>query len=312
MALMSLRIAPDGHIKQGMNDRKIGVIGTGIMGAPMARNLMRAGFEVAVHNRTRAKAEPVLKEGARWCESPKAVAECCDVVISMVSDSPDVERVFLSDDGACAGLKKGALCIDMSTISPETAKIVAGNVESRGGRFLDAPVSGGKTGAEAGTLVIMVGGDEADVHRAEPVFKAMGKTIVHCGPVGTGQLTKLCNQILCAVNLLGVSEAMVFARKVGLDPSKVLQAVSAGAAGSWALSNLGPRMISRDFAPMFMVDLQQKDLRIALSVAQQTLVPLTGTAVASQMLASNQAHGEGREGTQAMVKTIERLAQMKG
>lgn len=291
-----------------MADRIIGVIGTGIMGAPMARNLLRAGFEVVVHSRTRAKAEALLREGARWADSSRDAAANAHVVISMVSDSPDVERVFLADDGVCAGLKKGALCIDMSTVSPETARLVAAKVEDRGGRFLDAPVSGGKTGAEAGTLAIMVGGAEADVRRAEPVFQAMGKSIVHCGPVGCGQLTKLCNQILCAVNLLGVSEAMVFARKVGLDPGKVLQAVSAGAAGSWALSNLGPRMIARDFKPMFMVDLQQKDLRIALSVAQREAVPLSGAALASQMLASNQAHGEGREGTQAMVKTIERLA----
>jgi 3-hydroxyisobutyrate dehydrogenase len=198
----------------------------------------------------------------------------------------------------------------MSTISPEVAREVADAVKLRGGAFLDAPVSGGKTGAEAGTLSIMVGGDEADVARARPVFDAIGETIVHCGPVGSGQLTKLCNQILCGANLLGVCEAIVFAKRVGLDPQTMLRAVSKGAAGSWALDNLGPRMLRRDFAPMFMVDLQQKDLRITLATAAVQKIPLPGTALVSQLLAANQAAGEGRDGTQAMVKVLERLGQL--
>ncbi len=291
-----------------MNRTKVGVIGIGIMGEPMARNLLRAGFEVAVFSRTIARAEKLLAEGARVCRSSADLAQSVEVVISMVSDSPDVEAVYLGSKGVCEGLRGGTLCIDMSTVSPQTALKVAAEIENRGGRFLDAPVSGGKTGAEGGKLAIMVGGDRADVARAQPVFDALGKLTVHCGPVGNGQMTKLCNQILGALNLLAVSEAMVFARAAGLDPATMLKALSAGAASSWMLENLGPRMVARDFAPMFMIDLQQKDLRIALATALEKKVPLPGTSLVSQLLAANQAAGEGREGTQALLKTLERLA----
>lgn len=291
-----------------MADKYVGVIGTGIMGAPMARNLLRAGYGVHVYSRSRGKAEALLAEGARWADSPGALAGNVDVVISCVSDSPDVEAVYLDPGGVCSNLRAGTLCIDMSTIAPEMARTVAAEVQRRGGAFLDAPISGGKTGAEAGTLSIMVGGERRDVARAGPVFEVLGKSTVHCGPVGTGQLTKLCNQLLCGLNLLAVSEAIVFAKRVGLDPDIMLEAASAGAAGSWAVDNLGPRMVQRDFAPMFMVDLQQKDLRIALSTARELSIPLPGTALVHQLLAANQGAGEGHEGTQALVKTIERLA----
>ncbi len=290
---------------------RMGLVGVGIMGEPMTRNLLRAGFAVSVFSRTRSKADRVCAEGAAWRESPAEVASQSDVTISMVSDSPDVEAIYLGENGICAGMKKGTLCIDMSTVAPETARMVANQIEQRGGRFLDAPVSGGKTGAETGKLSIMVGGDAADVERARPAFEALGKSIVHCGPIGAGQLTKLCNQILCGLNLLAVSEAIVFAKKVGLNPEVMLKAVSTGAAGSWALDNLGTRMLARDFAPMFMIDLQQKDLRIALSAAREDRVPLPGTALVHQLLAANQAEGEGREGTQALIKTIERLANLR-
>ncbi len=294
-----------------MGETRVGLIGTGIMGEPMARNLLRAGFTVFVYNRTRSKLQRLLAEGARSVESPAALAAEVSTVISVVSDSPDVEAVYLDSGGICEGLRPGSLCIDMSTVSPDAARKVATAVQERGGSFLDAPVSGGNTGAEAGTLSIMVGGNEADLARARPILNALGKNIVYCGSVGNGQLTKLCNQILCGLNLLAVSEAMVFARRVGLDPAVMLRAVSQGAAGSWALENLGSRMLKRDFAPMFMIDLQQKDLRIALAAAAERRTPLPGTALVSQLLAANQAAGEGREGTQAMVKTLERLASLK-
>ena len=280
------------------------------MGAPMGRNLLRAGFALSVTTRSRSKTEELLSLGAAWHESPADVARASDVVISMVGDSPDVEQVYLAPRGVCEGVASDAICVDMSTVSPETARAVAAALRERGAHFLDAPVSGGKTGAEAGTLSIMVGGDAAALERVRPVLLAMGKSIVHCGPVGHGQLTKLCNQILCGLNLLAVSEAMVFARRVGLDPQVMLQAVSKGAAGSWALDNLGTRMLSRDFKPMFMIDLQQKDLRIALQAARESATPLPGTGLVHQLLAANQAMGEGREGTQALVKTLERLAGM--
>jgi len=285
----------------------VGLIGTGIMGEPMARNLLRAGYSVSVYNRTRAKAETLLGDGATWKDSPAALAREVDVVISIVADSPDVEDVYLGSRGVCETLRTGTLCIDMSTIAPEVARSVAGEVGNRGGWFLDAPVSGGRTGAQAGTLSIMVGGEECNVARAKPIFDVLGKSTVHCGPVGNGQLTKLCNQLLCGLNLLGVCEAVVFARRVGLDPGTMLKAVSKGAAGSWALDNLGPRMLRRDFTPMFMIDLQQKDLRIALSTAAGNGIPLPGAALVSQLLTANQAAGEGRDGTQALVKTLERL-----
>lgn len=294
-----------------MSMSSVGVIGTGIMGAPMAMNLIDAGYDVHVTTRTRSKAEPVIAKSATWHDDSESVAAACGVVISIVSDSPDVEAVYLDERGVCAGLREGALCIDMSTISPEVAKRVAAEVAKRGGSFLDAPVSGGKTGAEAGTLAIMVGGHEADVARARPVLEAMGKSIVHCGPVGHGQLTKLCNQILCGLNLLATSEAILFAKRVGVDPSVMLEITSKGAAGSWALENLGSRMIARDFDPMFMIDLQQKDLRIALETAESADVSLLGTALVHQLLRANQAAGEGREGTQALLKTLERLTSVK-
>jgi len=290
-----------------MKDKHVGVIGTGLMGAPMAANLIKAGYTVSVYNRTRSKAEALIEQGATWCASPADVAADCGIVITIVSDSPDVEAVYLGERGVCAGLQQGTLCIDMSTISPDVARQVADAVREKGSAFLDAPVSGGRNGAEAGKLAIMVGGETNDVERARPVFDVLGKSVVHGGPVGSGQLIKLCNQILCGLNLLAVSEALTFARDVGLDPHTVLKAVSGGAAGSWALDNLGPRMLKRDFEPMFMVDLQQKDLRIVQETARQRPTPLPGTALVAQLLAANQAAREGKEGTQAMIKVIERL-----
>jgi 3-hydroxyisobutyrate dehydrogenase len=293
-----------------MPHEPIGLIGAGLMGEPMGRNLLKAGYALTVHTRTKSKAERLIAEGAGWADSPAVLARAVDVVISMVGDSPDVEAVYLGESGVCQTLPAGALAIDMSTVSPETARRVDEHVRARGAQFIDAPVSGGVNGAIAGKLSIMCGGEAAAVERAKPIFQALGKSVVHCGPVGNGQLTKLCNQILCGLNLLAVSEALVFAQRVGLDPSVMLQAVSGGAAGSWALDNLGTRMVARDFKPMFMIDLQQKDLRIALEIARRCQVPLTGTALVHQLLAANQAAGEGREGTQALVKTVERLAGM--
>lgn len=288
--------------------RRVGLIGTGIMGAPMALNLIKIGFDVTVHSRTKSKADRVIAAGGHWCDSLRELSDDADVVVTVLPDSPDVEAVYLGQGGICAGLREGAIAIDMSTVSPDVARTVEAAVRARGASFLDAPISGGKTGAEAGTLAIMVGGESDTLKRAMPVLEAMGKTIVHCGPCGAGQLTKLCNQIICGLNLLAVSEALVFAERVGLDQATVLKVVSSGAAGSWAVDNLGTRMERRDFAPMFMIDLQQKDLRIALDAAHNTAVPLPGTSLVHQLLTANQSAGEGREGTQALVKTLERLA----
>lgn len=288
----------------------IAFIGTGIMGLPMARNLLRAGFAVRACNRTRAKAEPLVADGATLADSPAAAADGADAVISIVTDSPDVQKVYLGPDGVASAKRLPPLAIDMSTISPAVARDVGQALLARGCRFLDAPVSGGDKGAIAGTLSIMVGGDAAAFAQAEPIFRAMGKTIVHCGPPGAGQVTKLCNQIVGAMNLLGVAEAVVIARKAGLDVNKMLTAVGSGAARSWTLEALGPKIRDRDFAPGFMIDLQQKDLRLVLQLAHQIGASIPGTAVVNQLFGANQAAGEGREGTQALVKTIERLSSL--
>ena len=279
----------------------------------MAAHLIRAGYDVRVFNRTSAKAQPLFDMGAKACNTPAEAAGDASIIISIVSDSPDVIDIYSGkapdkSDGIIATLKPGALCIDMSTIAPTVARQIGQEVAKMGGGFLDAPVSGGKTGAEDGTLSIMVGGNAADVARAKPIFDILGQSTVHGGPIGHGQLIKSCNQILCGLNLLAVSEAIVFAQGMGLDPQTMLKAVAGGAAGSWAVNNLGPRMINRDFDPMFMVDLQQKDLRIVLDAASEATIPLSGTALVTQLLKSNQAWGEGAEGTQCLVKTIERLA----
>ncbi len=293
-----------------MATQTIGFIGIGIMGLPMARNLLRAGFAVRAFNRTRAKAEPLLADGATLADSPAAAADGADVVISIVTDSPDVQAVYLGPGGVASAKRLPPLAIDMSTISPAVAREVAQALKVKNCRFLDAPVSGGDKGAIAGTLSIMVGGEVEAFRAAEPIFRAMGKTIVHCGPSGAGQVTKLCNQIVGALNLLAVSEAVVIARKAGLDLNRMFEAVGSGAARSWALENLAPRMRDRDFAPGFMIDLQQKDLRLVLQLAHQVGASIPGTAVVNQLFGANQAAGEGREGTQALVKTIERLSSL--
>ncbi len=290
--------------------RRVGFIGTGIMGLPMAGHLLKAGFEIRAYNRTRSRAEPLAAQGAALVDSPAAAARDADAVITIVSDTPDVQSVFLGEGGVCETLARGAVAVDMSTISPVVTQDIARAVEERGAAFLDAPVSGGKVGAEKGTLSIMCGGPAEAFERVRPLFEVMGKNIVHCGPNGYGQLTKLCNQIMCGLNLMGVCEAFVLAEKAGLDVSKVLQATTAGAAGSWALANLGEKMWVRDFAPAFMVDLQQKDLRLVLEQASGNRLTLPGTALVSQLFHANQAAGEGREGTQALLKVLERMSQI--
>ncbi len=287
---------------------KIAYVGTGIMGAPMARNLLRAGYQLIVHNRTAAKAEALRADGAKVADSPAAAAADASVIITCVNDSPDVEQAYLGAAGICETIRQGGLAIDMSTVSPVVAQRVASVLEQRGAQFLDAPVSGGEAGAIAGALSIMVGGPADALERARPILSVLGEAIVHCGPHGAGQTTKLCNQIICGLNLLAIAEAITFARKAGIDLDKMLEAVSAGAAGSWMVENLGPRMRDGDLTPGFMIDLQQKDLQLALAAAREHLTPLPGTALVHQLFASNQAAGEGHQGTQALVNTLARLS----
>ena len=291
-----------------MAQTKVGFIGTGIMGAPMARNLLKAGFAVTAYNRTKSKAEKLVADGATLADSVAAAAEGADVVITIVSDSPDVEEVYLGASGVCGAIGEGSLAIDMSTISPMVAQRVAAVVEDKGALFLDAPVSGGEGGAINGALSIMVGGPDNAVERARPLFEAMGKTIVHCGPNGAGQVTKLCNQTVCVLNILAAAEAVTLAEKAGLDVDRMLEAVSAGAANSWMIQNLAPLMAKKDYRPGFMIDLQQKDLRLVTEVAREHKVSLPGASLVHQLFTANQAAGEGQEGTQSLVKTLRRLS----
>lgn len=287
---------------------KIGFIGLGIMGQGMAKNLMEAGFDVNVWNRTPAKMDPFCAAGARCCSSPADIAAHSDIIITCVSNTADVEEVILRENGVIYGAKEGSLVIDMSTISPDTTRYIAGILKQKGVEMLDAPISGGSEGAANGTLSIMVGGDAEQFERALPVFEAMGKTVTHVGETGAGQTVKLVNQILVVVTMLGVSEALLFAQAGGLDLQKTLDAVSQGAAGSWALSNRGPQMIERDWRPGFMIDLQQKDIRLVLEEADQLGVPVLGTGIIFQLYRTLQDQGLGEEGNHALVKALENLS----
>lgn len=286
---------------------RLGFIGMGIMGAPMARNLLKAGYGVTVWNRTRSKAEALVADGAEVAGSPREVAAASEIVLACVTNSPDVEEIALGPDGVIEGAADGSVFIDHSTIAPATARSVAAKLAEKGVAMLDAPVSGGDIGAQAGTLAIMVGGEEHVFERCRPVLDAMGKTIVHVGPSGSGQVVKACNQVAGGLNLLALAEAVALARRAGVDPAKMLQVVGAGAAGSWMLSNLGPRALAGDFAPGFMVELMQKDLRLALDAANASHTPLAGTAVVHQLFQVLEAAGRGRDGTQALVDAVAML-----
>jgi 3-hydroxyisobutyrate dehydrogenase len=287
---------------------KVGFIGLGIMGRGMTRNLLKAGFEVMVWNRTASRMEELAAEGAKPSASPADLASKCDLIITCVSDTPDVEQVILGEQGVIHGAKAGSLVIDMSTISPQATREIATQLKAKGVQMLDAPISGGSEGAARGTLSIMVGGEAAQVERAMPYFQAMGKTITHMGEIGTGQLTKLVNQILVVVNMLAAAEALVFAEAGGLDLKKTIEALAGGAAGSWMWSNRGAQAIVRDFRPGFTIDLQQKDLRLVLEAADQLGVPVLTTSMIFNMYRTLQRMGLGSEGNHALIKALEHLA----
>ncbi|GIW16376.1 MAG: tartronate semialdehyde reductase [Tepidiforma sp.] len=291
-----------------MTIRRVGFIGLGIMGGPMAANLLAAGYELTVWNRTAAKTEPLAAAGARVAGSPAEVAAASEVTFACVTASADVEAVVLGPGGVIEGATPGSIVVDCSTIAPATARKVHARLAERGVAMLDAPVSGGDVGAKAGTLAIMVGGDAETFERALPVLRAIGKTIVHVGPPGAGQVVKLCNQVAGGLNLLAMAEAISLCRRSGVDPAKMLEVVSAGAAGSWMLQHLGPRAVAGDFAPGFMVDLMQKDLGLVLEAAHETHTPLPGSALVRQLFEMLQARGRGREGTQAIVEALALLA----
>ena len=287
---------------------RVGFIGLGIMGTPMARNLLKADFPLTVWNRTRSKAEPLVKAGAKTAAGPRDLATGVDILVTMVTNSPDVEAVLFGTDGAIGGARAGQLWIDMSTISPDVSRSIADRAAAKGIRTLDAPVSGGEIGAIEARLSIMVGGDVADVDRAMPVFTALGKTIVHVGPHGAGQVVKLANQIAVVLNNVGVSEALVFAAAHGIDLEKTRTVIASGAGSSWAMQNYAPKILAGDFRPGFMIDLQQKDLRLVLEAAFGKHLALPGTALAHELYSALQRDDGGREGNHALVKAIEQLS----
>jgi len=287
---------------------KVGFIGLGIMGKPMAQNLLKAGFELTVYNRTKPSLDVLVAAGAKVAASPKEVAERSDFVITIVTDSEAVKEVVLGKDGVIEGAHPGLVVIDMSTISPSVTRSVSASLAAKGAAMLDAPVSGGDTGARQGTLTIMVGGPDQAFEDSLPILKAMGKKVEHMGGTGAGQLTKLANQILVACNMVGVCECLNFAKKAGLDVGKVIDSLSAGAATSWSLVNLGPKVEKRDFAPGFKVKLLQKDLRYLLSAADDLNAPLPATALVHQLYAQLEERGLGEVGTQALITAIEEMS----
>ena len=287
---------------------QIGWIGTGVMGSSMAGHLLAAGHTVHIHTRTRSRAESLLQRGAQWQASPAEVARNCSIVFLMLGFPEEVREVAIGGRGVICGMNPGGILIDCSTSSPALAREIAEQAGTRGVRTLDAPVSGGDVGARNATLSIMVGGDKSAFDEALPLLEKLGKTIVYHGPAGSGQHTKMVNQILIASGMIAVCEGLVYARAAGLDPEKVLQSVSSGAAGSWSLSNYGPRMLKGDMAPGFYVEHFIKDMKIALEEADRMKLCLPGLALAKQLYTMVTANGGARNGTQSLIKAIEQMS----
>jgi 3-hydroxyisobutyrate dehydrogenase len=287
---------------------RLGWIGTGVMGVSMCGHLIARGFTASVYNRTKGKAQPLLDKGAKWADSPRAVAESSDVVFSIVGYPSDVREVILGEQGALAGSRAGAVLVDMTTSDPSLAVEIAERAKAKGVLSVDAPVSGGDIGAREARLSIMIGGDKEVVAALQPCFEAMGKTIIHQGGSGAGQHTKLTNQILIATNMIGVCEALLYAYKAGLDLNTVMQSVSPGAAGSWSLSNLGPRMINNNFDPGFFVEHFIKDMGLALAESKRMGLSMPGLALAHQLYVALQAQGHGRAGTHALMLALSSLS----
>jgi 3-hydroxyisobutyrate dehydrogenase len=297
---MSRNIAP--------GETTIGWIGIGVMGSSMCGHLIDKGFTTTVFTRTKSKADGLLGKGATWAATPKAVAEQSDVVFSIVGFPSDVREVMLGDDGALAGSKPGNILVDMTTSEPSLAVEIADAAKAQGVTSIDAPVSGGDVGAREARLSIMIGGDKDTVDALQPCWEAMGKTIVYQGAAGAGQHTKMVNQTLIATNMIGVCEALLYAHKAGLDLETVMQSVGSGAAGSWSLANLGPRIIANNFDPGFFVEHFIKDMGIALDEAKRMQLALPGLALAHQLYIGLQAQGHGRDGTHALELALSSMA----
>lgn len=286
----------------------IGWVGTGVMGVSMCGHVLDAGYPVTVTTRSKSKAEGLIARGASWAGTPAEVAAASDISLAIVGFPEDVRQVFLGPDGLLEGASAGDVLVDMTTSEPALAIEIAETCGERGVAAIDAPVSGGDIGARNGTLSIMIGGDPDDVEQVRPVFETMGKTIVRQGGPGAGQHTKAVNQILIATGMIGVSEALLYGQQAGLDLDTVMESVSGGAAGSWSLSNYGPRMLGGDFEPGFFVDHFVKDMGIALREAASMKLPAPGLAMAHELYVSLQAQGLGRKGTQSLILALARLA----
>jgi 3-hydroxyisobutyrate dehydrogenase len=299
---MALEIAP--------GKCRIGWIGTGVMGSSMCGHLMTAGYQATVYNRTRSKSKSLVDRGAVEADSPKQVAESSDVIFTIVGFPSDVREVTLGANGALAGSRPGSILVDMTTSEPALAREIFEAAKAKGVDAVDAPVSGGDIGAREARLSIMVGGEPTVVKQLDPLFHLMGKTIVHQGPAGAGQHTKMVNQILIATNMIGVCEALLYGYKAGLDLEQVMQSVGSGAAGSWSLNNLGPRMIAGNFEPGFFVEHFLKDMGIALAESRRMHLALPGLALAEQLYRAVEAQGLGRKGTHALLLALAKLSQV--
>ncbi len=297
---MSLEFAP--------GKTRIGWIGTGVMGRSMCGHLMAAGYAATVFNRSPEKARPLVDKGARAADSPRAVAEASDVVFTIVGYPQDVREVTFGDRGTLAGSRPGTVLVDMTTSEPALAREIDQSARARQVHAVDAPVSGGDVGAREARLSIMIGGEQSVVAALRPLFETMGKTIVHQGPAGAGQHTKMVNQILIASTMVGVCEALLYGYRAGLDLNVVLESVSSGAAGSWSLSNLGPRMIAGNFEPGFFVEHFLKDMGIALAEARRMKLCLPGLALAESLYRAVDAHGYSRKGTHALMLALAQLS----
>lgn len=287
---------------------RVGWIGTGVMGRSMFQHILAKGYQGSVYTRTKTKAQTLLDAGAAWADSPRALAEKCDVVFAIVGFPRDVREVFLGAQGALTGSKPGTILVDMTTSEPSLSQEIHQAAKAKGVASLDAPVSGGDVGAKNAALSIMIGGDAEVLEAVRPLLECMGKTLVHQGPAGAGQHTKMVNQILIASNMIGVCEALLYGYKAGLDLKTVLQSVGGGAAASWSLNNLGPRIIDRNFEPGFFVEHFIKDMGIALDEAKRMGLVLPGLALANQLYLAVQAQGYGKKGTHALMLALEHLA----
>jgi len=300
--MMALEIAP--------GKTRIGWIGTGVMGASMCGHLVSAGYQATVYNRTTSKTKSLADKGATVAKTPKEVAEASDVIFTIVGFPGDVREVTLGSEGILAGAKAGSIVVDMTTSEPALACEIFEAAKQKGIAAVDAPVSGGDVGAREARLSIMIGGEEEAVRALNPLFQLMGKTIVHQGPAGAGQHTKMVNQILIATNMIGVCEALLYGYKAGLDLDQVMLSVGSGAAGSWSLNNLGPRMIAGNFEPGFFVEHFLKDMNIALAESRRMKLSLPGLALAEQLYRAVEAQGYGRKGTHALLLALAELSKV--